>query len=453
MSLNKDFQPPRRSNVFANRRRTPRKRYFLIAGCVLLAAVSFALLHDVSSPELEASTAPITPAPLPVIAQPPSPQPELRELKREVQSGETISALLGDYFSPQEIHELNQRSREVFPFTKICAGQPYKICTSDGNFDSFIYEIDDNEQLIISKKEDETLMKRVPIVYDVERELLQGVIKTSLFDAVYEIGEDSRLAIALADIFAWDIDFILDLRVGDTFQAMVEKRYREGEPAGYGRILAAEFVNQQKVYRAFRFEDADGRAGYYDEEGRNVRKAFLKAPLSFTRISSGFSMKRFHPITKTWKAHPAIDYAAPPGTPIKTVGDGTIKRIGYTRGNGNFIEIRHSNGYSTLYLHMKGFARGMKRGKKLAQGQVIGYVGSTGLATGPHLCFRMRLNGKPVNPTKIKVPSSKSVAKSRMQDFKEVAAPFVVLFDETREREMHAKEQIADGLPALEKAP
>ncbi|SHI47996.1 Murein DD-endopeptidase MepM and murein hydrolase activator NlpD, contain LysM domain [Malonomonas rubra DSM 5091] len=419
---------------------------------MLLAVAGFALFHDVSSPELEASPAPVEMAAPPLVAKSIPPQPELKELKREVQSGETITALLGDYFSPQEIHELNQRSRKVFPFTKICAGQPYKICISDGDFDSFVYEIDDNEQLIIRKKEDETLMKRVPIVYDVERELVQGVIKTSLFDAVNEIGEDSVLAIALADIFAWDIDFILDLRVGDTFQAMVEKRYREGQLAGYGRVLAAEFVNQKKVYRAFRFEDADGRAGYYDEEGRNVRKAFLKAPLSFTRISSGFTMKRFHPITKTWKAHPAIDYAAPPGTPIKTVGDGTIKRIGYTRGNGNFIEIRHSNGYSTLYLHMKGFARGMKRGKKLSQGQVIGYVGSTGLATGPHLCFRMRLNGKPVNPTKIKVPSSKSVAKSRMQEFNEVAAPFVVLFDETHAREMHANAQIADGVPVLESA-
>ena len=449
MSLNHDFQPPRKSFNFNRRRRPSGRLLTLIAAVIAIAVVSGVILFSSgSSHKLEARTAPTE-----IAAAPPlTPQPVRREISREVQSGETISALLGDYFSPQEIHQLNKESKKVFPFTKICAGQPYRICTSNGDFESFIYEIDDEEQLIIRRAEEDTLMERVPIVYDVERELVQGVIKTSLFDAVTEIGEDSKLAIALADIFAWDIDFILDLRVGDTFQALVEKRFRDGQPAGYGRILAAEFVNRKKVYRAFRFEDADGRASYYDEKGRNVRKAFLKAPLSFTRISSGFTMKRFHPVTKTWKAHPAIDYAAPRGTPIKTVGDGTIKRIGYTKGNGNFIEVRHSNGYSTLYLHMKGFARGMKRGKRVSQGQVIGYVGSTGLATGPHLCFRMRKNGVSVNPARIKVPAAKSVPKRQLEDFKETAAPFIVLFDESRQAQQLAEAKIAEGAPALESA-
>jgi len=446
MSLNHDFQPPRKSFTFRRRRRPSGRLLTLLAAVILVAVVAFILFTSGSRQQLEARSAPIEIA----AAPPPVTQPVREEISSEVQSGETISALLGDYFSPQEIHQLNKQSKKVFPFTKICAGQPYRICTSDGDFDSFIYEIDDEEQLIIRRVEEETLMERVPIVYDVERELVQGVIKTSLFDAVTEIGEDSKLAIALADIFAWDIDFILDLRVGDTFQALVEKRFREGQPAGYGRILAAEFVNRKKVYRAFRYEDADGRVSYYDEGGHNVRKAFLKAPLSFTRISSGYSMKRFHPVTKTWKAHPAIDYAAPPGTPIKTVGDGSIKRIGYTKGNGNFIEVRHSNGYSTLYLHMKGFARGMKRGKRVSQGQVIGYVGSTGLATGPHLCFRMRKNGAPVNPNRIKVPAAKSVPKQQLADFKETAAPFIVLFDERRQAQQLAEAKIAEGAPALE---
>jgi murein DD-endopeptidase MepM/ murein hydrolase activator NlpD len=450
MSLNHDFQPPRKSFTLSRRRR-PKRHLLTLTVVVLLLAVAGALLFSSgSSQNLEASTAPAEISAPPVALS--APQPVRHEIANRVQPGETITALLGDYFSPQEIHELNKRSREVFPFTKICAGQPYRICTTDGDFESFIYEIDDQEQLVIRRDEEETLMERVPIIYDVERELVQGVIKTSLFDAVMDIGEDSKLAIALADIFAWDIDFILDLRVGDTFQAMVEKRFRDGEPAGYGRVLAAEFVNRKKVYRAFRFEDKDGRASYYDEAGRNVRKAFLKAPLSFTRISSGYTMKRFHPVTKTWKAHPAIDYAAPPGTPIMTVGDGSIKRIGYTRGNGNFIEVRHSNGYSTLYLHMKGFARGMKRGKKVTQGQVIGYVGSTGLATGPHLCFRMRKNGSPVNPYRVKVPAAKAVSKERMADFELAAAPFITLFDENHKIEKLAKADLPKDVPVLESA-
>ena len=451
MSINHDFQPPRSSNNSPNRRNS--KRQYLPLVFVLLALVAgFALFYSGSSSDLEARTAPVelTAAPPKKLSPPP---PERKEYNKEVQSGETITALLGDYFSPQEIHELNLRSKKVFPFTKICAGQPYSICTTDDRFDSFTYEIDDEEQLVIRRDADETLMERVPIVYDVKTELIQGVIKTSLFDAVSEIGEDSKLAIALADIFAWDIDFILDLRVGDTFQALVEKRFREGEPAGYGDVLAAEFVNQKKIYRAIRYKDGDQAASYYDEDGRNVRKAFLKAPLSFTRISSGFTMKRYHPITKTWKAHPAIDYAAPPGTPIKTVGDGSIKRIGYTRGNGNFIEVRHSNGYSTLYLHMQKFARGMSRGKRVSQGQVIGYVGSTGLATGPHLCFRMRKNGAPVNPTKIKVPAAKSVSNAHIAEFKTLAAPFIARFDEARQTEMVAKAEVSADTPVLKSAP
>ncbi len=449
MSLKRDYQPPRNSFSLSRRRTPSRRSLTLIAATLLVALVAGILLFSSgTSQNLEARTTPLEIAAAPDLA----PQPVRREMKHEVQSGETISALLGDYFSPREIHELNQRSREIFPFTKICAGQPYRICTTDGDFDSFIYEIDDEEQLIIKRDADETLMERVPIIYNVERELVQGVIKTSLFDAVTAAGEDSKLAIALADIFAWDIDFILDLRVGDTFQALVEKRFREGKPAGYGNILAAEFVNRKKIFRAFRYQNGDTRASYYDENGDNVRKAFLRAPLSFTRISSGFTMKRFHPVTKTWKSHPAIDYAASPGTPIKTVGDGSIKRIGYTKGNGNFIEVRHSNGYSTLYLHMRAFARGMKRGKRISQGQVIGYVGSTGLATGPHLCFRMRKNGAPVNPYRVKVPAAKAVTKKRIADFNNTAAPFIALFDEKRQTEQIAKADLPDAVPVLESA-
>ncbi len=450
MSINLDFQPPRKTFIRNRRRGTSRRSLPLLAG-LLIAVVVFAVLFSRGPHrELEARTEPVVIS-APAVPPPP-PEPVRREFHNQVQPGETISALLGDYFTTQEIHNLNQESREVFPFTKICAGQPYRICTVDGEFDRFIYEIDSEEQLIISRSAEGTSMERAPIIYDVETELIQGTIRTSLFDAIAEIGEESELAIALADVFAWGIDFILDLRVGDTFQALVEKRYREGKPAGYGKVLAAEFVNRQKSFRAVLYKDGDRHASYYDEDGRNVRKAFLRAPLDFTRISSGFTMKRFHPITKTWKSHPAIDYAAPPGTPIKTVGDGTITRIGYTKGNGNFIEVRHSNGYTTLYLHMSKFHRGMKRGKRVAQGQTIGYVGSTGLATGPHLCFRMRKNGSPVNPYRVKVPAAKSVSKERLPEFKAMAAPLLARFDKGDKQTEVAKVEPPEGVPVLETA-
>ena len=354
-------------------------------------------------------------------------EPEIvkQEKTGTIKKGDTITALLGSYLSTQQILQLTQQSKEIFPLSKLCIGQPYKLCMIDGQFNSFLYDINRNEQLLIHQHENEFEISRIPIDYDVKTEVIKGTITSNLFDTVTKIGEEAELAINLADIYAWDIDFILDIRAGDSFNAVIEKRFLEGQPAGYGRILAAEFVNQGKSYRAILFSDGNGNTDYYDPEGRNLRKAFLKAPLSFTHISSSFTMRRFHPITKTWKAHPAIDYVAPTGTPIKTVGAGTVVRIGNTRGNGNFIEIHHTNGYSTLYLHMSKFAKDIKKGKRVNPGQTIGYVGSTGLATGPHLCFRMRKDGMPVNPNKVKMPSAPAVTSENMAEFRTLAAPLL----------------------------
>ena len=247
----------------------------------------------------------------------------------------------------------------------------------------------------------------------------------------------------LADIFGWDIDFSLDLRVGDSFQALVEKRYLGGKPAGYGHVLAAEFVNQGEVFNAIRFQSGDEPAAYYDEEGRNLRKAFLKAPLKYTRISSGYTLRRLHPVSKTWKPHPAIDFAAPIGTPVKTVGDGTVVRKGYGRGNGYYVEIRHANGYKSMYLHLSRFAKGLARGSRVKQGELIGYVGNTGISTGPHLDFRMTLNGKPLNPLTLKSPAAASISGQHMTEFLQVAQPLLARLDRLRQII-----QVADARPA-----
>ncbi|MBE9487020.1 MAG: peptidoglycan DD-metalloendopeptidase family protein [Chloroflexi bacterium] len=445
MSLNQDYQPPRKTDTFAGRRRPGRRPLVLVAGLITVAIAGLLLLSSGPSQHLEARMAPVEIG-APGVKAPPVPVRE--RLDKVVEPGQTITAMLGEYFSPQEIHALNQQSQTVFPFTRICAGQPYRLCLTDGEFERFIYEIDDEEQLIISREVDETLMERVPINYDVKTELVQGTIKTSLFDAIAEINEEPKLAYVLADIFGWDINFILDLRSGDTFQALVEKRYREGHPAGYGTVLAAEFVNQKKVFRAIRFQDGDRKISFYNEKGENMRKAFLKAPLSFTRISSGYTMRRLHPITKVWKAHPAIDYAAPIGTPVKTVGDGSISRKGYGKGNGYYVEVRHSNGYKSLYMHLKGFARGIAKGKRVTQGQLLGYVGSTGLSTGPHLDFRMTRNGKPINPLKLKAPAAKSVSKEHMAGFLTLAAPLIAQLEENVRSTHIAQLESTDKSPA-----
>jgi len=453
MTFNQDLQPPH-SGDRVGRRGQPGRSLLLAVVLVVLVAVGLWLLSP--GPEIEARETPVVSTPRENLPQLPAlpPEPVVETFKNVVPEGSSVTALLGDYFSAQEILELDKRSRDIFPFTRICAGRPYVITTRDGRFAAFTYEIDDQEQLVISRHGGEISMEKQPIVYDVTTELVQGEIATSLFDAVAAIGEDPAFAIMLADIFQWDIDFILDIRSGDSFQALVEKRSRDGHAAGYGHILAAEFVNRGIVFRAARFQDGEQAPSYYNDQGENVRKAFLKAPVSFTRISSGYTMKRFHPISKTWKAHPAIDYVAPVGTPIKTVGDGTISRIGRTQYNGNFIEIRHSNGYRSIYLHMKGFARGMKLSKRVSQGQVIGYLGGTGMATGPHLCFRMKKDGAPVNPTRLKAPAAKAVSRANMAVFQEIVRPlFARLENAAPQRDMiaHLEPPVSQSLPEEQK--
>jgi murein DD-endopeptidase MepM/ murein hydrolase activator NlpD len=229
--------------------------------------------------------------------------------------------------------------------------------------------------------------------------------------------ENMMLAMQLSDIFAWDIDFTTDLRDGDTFKIVVEALYLDGEFKKYGDILAAEFVNNGETYRAYRFEH-NGKAGYYDEEGKSLRKAFLKAPLSFRRISSGFSLGRFHPILKIYRPHHGLDYAAPAGTPVSAMGDGTVIFAGKKGQYGNLVIIRHPNGYKTYYGHLSKFGKDIKKGTKVEQGQIIGYVGSTGLATGPHLHYELRIRNRPVNPVTVKSLKGTSIPEKLMAEFR-----------------------------------
>lgn len=352
---------------------------------------------------------------------PPAPEIRQRLIRSSIVPGETLGALFGRYLPPQEVHDLTQKVRPYFSPKDLCAGQPYQICVIDDQFDRFEYDINRDEQLIIDRQGKTFNVRRLPIPYVVKTERVRGVITSSLFETINSIGEEDSLALLLADIFAYDVDFILDIREGDSFQALVEKRYRDGKPAGYGRLLAAEFTNQGQTYQAIRFKDGSRPEAYYAPDGQSRRQQFLRAPLEFSRISSGFTMRRFHPIAKTWRAHPAIDYAAPTGTPIRSVGDGTVIARANSGGNGNFVKIRHSNGYETMYLHMSKFGR-ISPGGRVAQGQVIGYVGSTGLATGPHLCYRMTRNGAPVNPHKVRGIAAEPISRANLAAFKAQAA-------------------------------
>jgi murein DD-endopeptidase MepM/ murein hydrolase activator NlpD len=346
-----------------------------------------------------------------------------------VKKGDTISSLLGEWLTPQEIDLLDRLSRETFSLRKIRHGRPYLIRTLGGRFHSFEYEIDCEERLVIRTEGDSFSLAREPIVYEIRTFMVCGTIRSSLFETAQEIGEIPLLALKLVDIFGWEVDFVYDVRGGDTFKAIVEKRYRDGEFAGYGRIPAAEFVNQGKTYQGFLFENRDGKPEYYDAKGRSLRRTLLKTPIDYARISSGFSYNRFHPIKKEWCPHPAIDYAAPVGTPVRTVGDGVVLEAGLKNASGKYIKIRHNSVYQTYYLHLSRFAKGIRKGKKVHERQVIGYVGNTGMSTGPHLDFRMKKNGKYVNPRRVIAPASPPVPKERIEEYRGTIEPLLVQFD------------------------
>jgi murein DD-endopeptidase MepM/ murein hydrolase activator NlpD len=350
---------------------------------------------------------------------PPPPAPEIRQklVHGSITTGETLTTLFNRFIPAKDVYHLVEKVRPHFKPKDLCAGQPYQLCVTGDQFDRFAYDINRDEQLIIDRQGESYQVQRLPIPYEIRTERVRGGITSSLFEAINSIGEEDSLALLLADIFAYDVDFILDIRQGDSFQALVEKRYRDGKPAGYGQLFAAEFTNQGTTYQAIRFKDGTRPEAWYAPDGQSRRQMFLRAPLEFSRISSGFTMRRYHPIAKTWRAHPAIDYAAPTGTPIRSVGDGTVIAKASSGGNGNYVKLRHANGYETLYLHMSRHGK-IRQGGRVAQGQVIGYVGSTGLATGPHLCYRMTRNGAPVNPNKVRSIAAEPISKTNLAAFR-----------------------------------
>lgn len=406
-----DFDPLHPRQIIPDRPSRSRRKWWFGAAAitvgVLLLAVGPTIYETLNPP----------PPPEP----PPAPEIRQQVIQGAILPGETLTTLFGRFLPNQEVHGLVEKVRPYFKPRDLCAGQPYQVCLTGSDFDRFEYDINRDEQLIITRQGEGFSVRRLPIPYEIRTERVRGVISSSLFETVNSIGEEDSLALLLADIFAYDVDFILDIREGDSFQALVEKRYRDGKPAGYGRLLAAEFTNQGVTYQAIRFKDGSRPEAWYAPDGQSRRQQFLRAPLEFSRISSGFTMRRFHPIAKTWRAHPAIDYAAPTGTPIRSVGDGTVIAKGRSSGNGNYVKIRHANGYETMYLHMSRHGK-IRQGGRVAQGQVIGYVGSTGLATGPHLCYRMTRNGAPVNPHKVRSIAAEPISRANLAAFRSQAA-------------------------------
>ena len=311
-------------------------------------------------------------------------------------------------------------AQSVFDLRQLRAGNHLAIGRSmDGDLRSVRYNIDAERVLAIAPSaggadyhsEIQTVPSRS------ETAGVAGEIRGSLFEAVIDAGEKPELAMRLAEIFGWDLDFYTDPRPGDTFRVVVEKkRLANGETVSYGRILAAEYINEHHPYRAVLFPDAAGHAAYYTPEGKATKKAFLHSPLKFAApITSHFSMHRFHPILKETRPHLGIDYGAPTGTPVQTIGDGRVIFAGPKGGAGNLIEIQHTNGYTTYYMHLSRVL--VRNGQRVEQGERIGLVGMTGLATGPHLDFRIERQGQFLNFERLSLPTADPISKRDWDEF------------------------------------
>lgn len=337
----------------------------------------------------------------------------------EIQQGDTAEQILAPFVTSDTFQEILKASKGTHPLSRIRQGQPYTVVRSDedGSIEAFEYEIDREKKLVINRSDSGFAARVEPIEYDVETTVVEGVIDSSLFQAIASTGENPDIGIQLATIFGSEINFIKDIHKGDSFALVVEKRYRDGVFRNYGPMHAARFVNQGKAYEGFRFTDNAGAVRYFNSKGESLAKTLLKAPLSFTRVTSGYTMARKHPIYFDRRPHQGVDYGAPSGTPVKAVGDGTVTKSGWGNGFGNMVIIKHGGGLESMYSHLSGFAKNARSGAKVRQGQVIGYVGSTGVSTGPHLDFRLKQNNKYVNPTKFVAPRGNALPKNLMGSF------------------------------------
>ena len=347
--------------------------------------------------------------------------------EERVRRGDTIGELLARAgVDDAELRALVRTDPVARALYQLKPGRPVRVATdADGALVELRFSPGATQMLSIRRDADGLRAFHGEADVETRVALKAGVIGNSLFGAADEIGLPDAITLALADAFSGDIDFYHDLRRGDRFSVLYETLHVDGEPAGAGRILAAEFENRGQVLRAFRWTASDGTEGYYTEDGRNARKAFLRSPMEFSRVTSGFTLARMHPILNTWRAHRGVDYGAPAGTPIRATASGVVATAGGQGGYGNVVILRHGGAYSTLYAHLSRIAKGVTAGARVSQGDTIGYVGQTGWATGPHLHYEFRIGNEARNPQTIALPAAEPVPPSQRGAFAAAIAPVV----------------------------
>jgi murein DD-endopeptidase MepM/ murein hydrolase activator NlpD len=357
-----------------------------------------------------------------------TPPPAALELTREdkVQPGETLSGLLERMqVSEEDARRLLSGVAAEAGLNRLRSGQYLQArVMEDGSMVSLSFDSSDGQTVTIKRQAEAFSIEKSSAAPDSRIVMRSGKIQSSLYAASDAAGLPDSVTDKIAELFSTDIDFRQDLRKGDTFSVIYRQPFRNGQPAGESQILAAEFVNAGKPYRAVLFRDPYGHEDYYTPDGKSLKKAFLRSPLPFSRVTSGFSMSRFHPVLKSWRAHKGIDYGAPIGTPVKAVSDGTVVFVGQQHGYGNLVVIQHFGAYSTAYGHLSRFAQGLHRGSHINQGQVFAFVGMTGLATGPHLHYEFRVHGEQRNPLAMNLPIAQPLASSYRARFAQESQPW-----------------------------
>ncbi len=346
-----------------------------------------------------------------------------------VKKGDTLSSIFSNLDIHHELIRVLNLGKQAKPFKKIYPGQKLHFTFSDNGIEKLELEKSITKSLLLFRDKNSFIVEESNRELDKISQVATGKINHSLFLAGQDAGMSDGLIMSLAGIFGWDIDFALDIRQGDTFTVVYEELFLEGEKVGDGNIIAAEFVNNKHTYRAYRYSDSNGKTEFYSPDGKSMRKPFMRTPVDLARISSHFNLKRKHPILNKIRAHKGVDYAAATGTAIKATGDGKVVHRGRKGGYGNTIILRHGNTYTTLYAHMSKYARNTGIGSRVKQGQIIGYIGSTGLATGPHLHYEFRVNGVHRNPLKVKLPSANPLPDSEMDRFQASIQPMIVQLD------------------------
>lgn len=343
----------------------------------------------------------------------------------KVKRGETLSVLFSRAkLSNNDLYSLIHSPDLTTNLARLMPGQQLHFLLDDsGKLKTARFDHSMTKMSLFERQENgqfvENILQREP-----EKELRysEGIIKDALFNAGKDANLSQQTIMNLANIFGWDIDFTLDMRPGDSFKVLYYEELLDGSYYRDGDILAAEFTNQGTTYRAVRYTDKDGNTDYYSEDGRSMRKQFLRSPMDFARISSHFTTRRYHPVLHKFRSHKGTDYAARRGTPIKATGSGKVISAKNSRSYGKYVVLQHGSRYTTLYAHMNGFAKGIRSGAKVRQGQIIGYVGSTGLASGPHLHYEFRVNGIHKNPVTVKLPAAEPIAAKERERFEQYAS-------------------------------